>query len=483
MKFSTIFRVLGLLLMLFSLSMLPPMGIELWFHDQDLSPYLIGFIATLSTGFFLWLPFRNSREELRIREGFLIVVLLWSVLCLFGSLPFIFSHFPKVSFIDALFESVSGLTTTGASVLSGLDELPHAIRFYRQQLQLLGGMGIIVLAVAILPMLGVGGMQLYQAEMPGHMKDTKLTPRITETAKALWYIYVGMVIICGFAYWGAGMTPFDAIGESFSTLATGGFTMHDTSFAYYKNSTVEIIAIVFMILSGTNYALHFIALQRRSLRNYWADFEFRMYFFILLSISLLTITTLILSHTFQNETNAVLKGVFNVVSLVTTTGFKSAPFHMWPLFIPFLIMLVAIIGSCAGSTCGGIKIIRVFLLHKQSLREVKRLLHPNAILNIKFGGKILPEHVIQAMWSFISIFTVLAVVIILALMATGLDVTTAFGAMVASLANAGAGIGKIAGGFEGISTTAKSILIIAMLAGRLEIFTLLVLFTPEFWKK
>jgi len=292
MKFATIFRILGLLLMIFSLSMLPPVLVDLSFNESVWIPFAIAFFTTFLTGIVLWFPFRHLHHEFKTRDGFLIVVLFWSVLCLFGALPFMLTENPNMAFTDAVFEAVSGLTTTGASVLKGLDALPHAIRYYRQQLHMLGGMGIIVLAVAILPMLGVGGMQLYRAEAPGPLKDVKLTPRIAQTAKSLWYIYLSLIIICAFSYWIFGMTPFDAIGESFSTVATGGFSMHDGSFAYYHNPKIEIVGIVFMILSGTNFALHFLAIRNRSFRHYWHDIEFRTFLFIIVSVS--TLVSLVL---------------------------------------------------------------------------------------------------------------------------------------------------------------------------------------------
>jgi len=469
--------------MIFSLSMLPPIIVSYIFHEGAWQPFLSSFLFTLVAGFFCWIPFRFAKEELKTGDGFIIVVLMWSVACLFGALPFLLSPNPAIGFTDALFESTSGITTTGASILSGLEHLPNAIRYYRQQLHVLGGMGIIVLAVAILPMLGVGGMQLFKAEMPSPLKETKITPRIKETAKALWYIYATFVVLCILSYWAAGMSVFDAIGEGFSTVATGGFSMHDSSFAYYNNSTIEIIGIIFMLLSGTNFALHFFAIQNRNFREYLHNLEFKAFITIILSVIAVVSIVLWTNNVYGDKLHTLMKTAFNVVSLATTSGLTSAPYSTWPSFVPILITIIAVIGGCAGSTSGGIKVLRFLLLQKQGAREVKRLVHPEAVLTIKFGKLTLPENVIEAMWGFIATFAVISIFIILALMATGLDLTTSYGALVATLANAGASIGDVAGGFQDVTPVAKWILIFAMLAGRLEIFTLLVLFTPEFWRR
>lgn len=483
MQIKTILRLVGLLLMMFSFSMLSPLPI-LWIYQQGSSlPFLIGFALTFSTGLCLWGLYRHHHKELKIRDGFLIVALFWLVLCFFASLPIMLATHPHTTITDSMFESVSGFTTTGASIIDNLDQLPHSIRFYRQQLQFIGGMGIIVLAVAILPMLGVGGMQLYRAETPGPLKDSKLTPRITETAKALWYIYLLLTLACALSYWLAGMSLFDAVGESFATISTGGFAMHDDSFAYYNSDLIELIACIFMFLGGTNFSLHFIGFKTKSLKHYWRDEEFRWYLSFVVTSSLAVTASLMLYHFFEQTNHALVKSLFNVISLMTTTGFVSAPFDQWPSYAPILIMFLAIIGGSAASTSGGIKIIRAILLYKQSRREMVRLLHPNAVIPIKFGQHCLPEHVLQAMWGFISCFIALFIILLLLLLACGNDFTTSFGATTASLANAGAGIGKVSQGFASLNTASKWIMIFAMLAGRLEIFSLLVLFTPQFWQK
>jgi trk system potassium uptake protein len=482
MQIKTIFRLIGLLLMMFSISMLSPLLVNLLFHETFWMPFLAAFACTFLTGAMLWLSFRTQNQALKIRDGFLIVVLFWFVLCFFASLPFIFT-IEHNNITDAIFESVSGFTTTGASVITHLDGLPGAILFYRQQLQFLGGMGIVVLAVAILPMLGVGGMQLYRAETPGPLKDSKLTPRIAHTAKALWFIYLLLTMFCMVCYRAAGMHWFDALGESFSTVSTGGFSMHDSSFAFYKSDLIELVACFFMLLGGTNFALHFIAFKKRTLVHYWQDEEFRSYIAFLVMATFVITVSLVFYGFYKPDQHTVMESLFNVISLATTTGFMSEPFFDWPTFIPFLIILLALVGGCAASTSGGIKVIRTLLIFKQSKREMTRLLHPNAIITIKFGNHTLPEPILQSMWSFISVFIALFWVLVLVFLALGNDFITSFSAIIATLTNAGAGIGAISPNFAHLSYPSKWVLIFAMIAGRLEIFSLLVLFSRNFWQK
>ena len=483
MQIKTIIRLIGLLLILFSLSMLSPLIINIIYHESFWLPFVAAFACTFGTGFILWLSCFKDQHELKIRDGFLIVVLFWFVLCFFASLPFIFTIDSPHSMTDALFESVSGFTTTGASIITHLDTLPHALLFYRQQLQFLGGMGIIVLAVAILPLLGVGGMQLYRAETPGPMKDSKLTPRIAHTAKALWFIYLLLTLVCMFCYWMAGMDWFDALGESFATISTGGFSMHDASFAHYNSDTIELIACFFMLMGGTNFSLHFIAFRKFSLQHYWKDEEFRYYIGFLFTASLIVTLSLIHYGFFGANSHAMVKSLFNVISMATTTGFMSTPFSLWPTYIPILLMFLAIVGGCAASTSGGIKVLRALLLFKQSRREMTRLLHPHAIIPIKFGEHNLAEPILQSMWGFISVFIGLFLILIVIFMALGNDFITSFSAITASLANAGAGLGKISLTFDQLSLASKWVLMFAMIAGRLEIFSLLILFSRQFWQK
>jgi trk system potassium uptake protein TrkH len=482
MQLATISRVLGLLLIIFSLSMLPPIPVTLAYGESNAHIFSLAFLLTLLTGIGFWLPFRQNRESLGNRDGFLIVVLFWFVLSFFGALPFWLASYPHIHMVDAIFESVSGLTTTGASVLSDLDHLSYGLRYYRQQLQFLGGMGIIVLGIAILPMLGVGGMQLYRAETPGPLKDTKLAPRITATAKILWFIYVSLNIACAFFYWLGGMSWFEAIGESFATISTGGFSLHSTSFNFYHSDMILISGIVFMFLGGANFTLHYFTWHNHSLKHYFKDSEFKGYVVVSLLFILAVFSGLLIYHVYARPDQALLHASFNVISMLTTTGYVTNPFGYWPTYIPFLIMIAALIGGCGGSTAGGIKIIRFMLLFKQCYREIRRLIHPHAIVPIKFGEHVLPEHVVQAMWGFLAAYLGLFTLLLMILLACHLDITTAFGALAGCMANAGAGIGQVSETFAHLPDSAKWILSFAMLLGRLEVFTILILFTPEFWR-
>jgi trk system potassium uptake protein TrkH len=481
MHISTIGRILGILLMLFSFSMFPPLFVSMWYSDGQFNAFMNAFLITFFAGIFVWFPFRGKKRELRVRDGFVVTVLFWLVLSLSGSVPLYLSETASLSFVDAYFEALSGLTTTGATVITGIDHLPKSILWYRQQIQWFGGMGIIVLAVAILPMLGIGGMQLYRAEAPGPVKDSKLTPRITETAKALWYIYLGLTVICAFAYWLAGMSTFDAISHSFSTIAIGGYSTHDESIGYFNSTSIELVATFFMFLSGVNFALHFTVFRRLNPLVYFSDPEFRFYGSIILAVAIITITTLLLTDTYQGS-EAFVKGLFEVVSIATTTGFSTADFSSWPFVLPFLLFVVAFIGGCAGSTGGGMKAIRVLLIYKQGLREIKRLIHPNAIIPVKLGSKPVPDRVLEAVWGFFSVYLFVFVVLLLLLLATGLDQVTAWSAVGACINNLGPGLGDVATHYGDLPSTAKWVLCFAMLMGRLEIFTLLILFTPAFWR-
>jgi len=469
--------------MVFSVTMLPPVLVDYIYQENAAEPFIRAFLLILVFGFFLFIPLHKQKKDLRLRDGFMIVVMFWFVLGSVGGLPFYLSSANELSITDAVFESISGLTTTGATVIVGLDSLPHSILFYRQFLQWLGGMGIIVLAVAVLPMLGIGGMQLYRAETPGPVKDTKLTPRITETAKALWYIYLGLTISCGVAYWLAGMNAFDAVSHAFSTVAIGGFSTHDASMGYFQNSGIELIAIVFMLLSGVNFALHFTALRRRRLTPYLKDAEFGTYILVLSVTSLITISYLHFSETFDTASESIIEGLFQVVSIGTTTGFTTQEYYSWPSFLPVMLLYVSYIGGCAGSTGGGIKVIRILLLVKQGVRELRRLVHPSAQFAVKIGRKPVSNNVIEAVWGFFAAYFAISALMILVLMASGLNQDTAFSAVAACLNNLGPGLDDVGQNFAGINDFAKWVLCLAMLLGRLEIFTLLVLLTPGFWRK
>ena len=510
MNLPLVLRILGQLLALFSLSMLPPIAVSLLYADGMWPHFLSSLAILLGLGLVLYLPLRRHKAELKIRDGFLVVALVWFGMGLASATPLWLVDMPVMSFTDAVFESVSGLTTTGATVLVGLDALPRSVLWYRQQLHWLGGAGIIVLAVAVLPMLGVGGMQLYRAETPGPMKDSKLTPRIKETAKALWLIYTALNILCALAYRAAGMNWFDAIGHSFATIATGGFSTHDASMAYFGSPLIEWIGVLFMFLGAVNFSLHFVAWRRvmpdirveldgklprlrwphrrrvapiQAIAGYFQDPEFRayatLYFFLILSVT----AYLLLTGTYQDIGGALTKAAFQAVSVGTTTGFTSADFAAWPGALPVLLIFVSFFGGCAGSTAGGMKVLRWLLIFKQGMREMARLLHPSAEIPVRLGERGVSTRVAEAVWGFFAVYVVVYAFLMCLLMMAGLDQITAFSALAATLNNMGPGLGEVSVTFHTVPDAAKWIGIVAMVMGRLEIFTLLVLLTPEFWRR
>ena len=481
MHLSVITRVTGVLLALFSLVMVVPALVALLYDEPALETFGVAFAITLVAGLLL-VGLGGARREMRSGDGFLVTVLFYAGLGLFGAIPLYLLDGAGISFTDATFESLSGLTTTGATVLVGLDDMPRSVLFYRQLLQWLGGMGIIVLAVAILPMLGIGGMQLYRSEAPGPVKDNKLTPRITETAKALWYLYLGITIACALAYYGAGMSVFDAISHSFSTVAIGGFSTYDASIGHFQNARIEAIAIVFMTIAGINFGLHFLAWNRKSLKYYLQDQEVRLYLAMLTGVAVI-VSWVLIAHPGASD-SPIRDGIFQAVSIATTTGFTTANFSQWPSVAPVLLMFAAFAGGCAASTAGGIKIIRVLLIYKQGMREIKRLIHPNGVFPIKLGRQRVPDSVINAIWGFFSAYVILFLTMVtLMMLVAPVDFITAFSAVAACLNNLGPGLGDVALNYASLPAAAKWLLMVAMLLGRLEIFTLLVLLTPAFWRR
>ncbi len=481
MRLPVILRITGILLTLFSVALLVPVIVAVVYGEDTVATFINAFAITACSGLALWIPNRGD-EDLRVGDGFMITTFFYVGLGLFGAVPIYLAESTGLSFTDAAFESLSGLTTTGATVLTGLDGLPKSILFYRQLLQWYGGMGIIVLAVAILPMLGIGGMQLYRAESPGPVKDNKLTPRITETAKALWYLYLGLTIACALSYWLAGMNPFDAICHSFSTVAIGGFSTHDASIGYFGSPAVEGVAIAFMIFSGINFGLHFVVWNRKNPLYYLRDMEVRMYLMALAAVAL-AICAVLIRHTDANDA-PIRHGLFQAISITTTTGFTTRDFSSWPSVAPILLLFAAFAGGCAGSTAGGIKMIRVLLIFRQGMREIRRLIHPNGVFPLKLGKRKVPDRVVDAVWSFFSAYVIIFLTMVCLVMAiSDLDFTTAFSAVAACLNNLGPGLGDVSSNYRSLPDTVTWLLMFAMLLGRLEIFTLIVLLTPAFWRR
>ena len=482
MRTATIQRVVGFLIAGASLMMFPPALVSWWYNDGTMNLFLTSAVIVFLLGMVIFLPVRKVRQELRLRDGFLIVTACWLSLALVGALPFILLPHPEISYVDAVFESMSGLTTTGATILTNIEELPRGILYYRQQLQWLGGLGIVVLAVAILPMLRIGGMQLYRAETPGPLKDSKLTPRITETAKALWLLYLGITILCALAYWLGGMSMFDAVGHAFSTVAIGGMSTHDAGFSWFDSPTLEAISMIFMVVAGINFAIHFTSWKRASAQPYFHDPELKVYASLLLGLATLTTIALYLSGTYESIAESARYAGFQVVSIMTTTGYTTTDFSIWPGFIPIMLICIAFIGGCAGSTCGGMKVIRIMLLYRQAIREVRRLIHPHAVIPVKIGGRKTSATVMDAVWGFFFLYVASFVMITIVLNGVGVEPVTAYAAAAACLTNLGPGLGDVSANYASLNSTAKVILSFAMLMGRLEIFTILVLFTPAFWR-
>lgn len=483
MNLAIVLRILAQLLMLFSLTMLPPVGVSLYFDDGAWRPFFNAFLALLLAGFVLWAPVRKQTRELRLRDGFLIVALFWAVLGVAGAAPLMLSERLDLSLTDAVFESMSGFTTTGAIIFPSVEALPKSVLYYRSQIEWLGGIGIVVLAVALLPMLGVGGMQLLRAETPGPVKDSKLTPRITETAKSLWIIYAALTVACAGAYWAAGMSTFDAILHSLTTVSTGGNSTHDASLGYYDNAVIEFVAVIFMFLGGVNFSLHFLAWRRRSAVDYLRDPEFKMYVRLLIVSTLLYALVLWLSNFAADPTRALRLALFQAVSMQTTAGFAIDDFSQWPGALPVLLLFSAFIGGCAGSTSGGMKVVRWLLMWKQSQREVAQLVHPSAELPVKLGAKPIDMRIVHAVWGFFAGYVVLYSVLMISLIAIGENQVTAFAAIAACITNVGSGLGEVATNFTSLTDAGKWICIFAMLLGRLEVFPILVLLSPTFWRR
>ena len=481
MNYALIQKTIGMMILVFAAILIIPFSISLSYNDGNTSSFIYSFLIIFLFGSILFFPNRlNSFDSnIKIKEGFLIVVLFWVLLSFFGSFPFMFDTNLSMTFVDAFFESVSGWTTTGATVIINLDNLSPSILIYRQLLQWLGGMGIVVLALAVLPMLGVGGMQLYKAESGGPIKDNKISPRIAETAQNLWKVYLGLTISCAGAYYLAGMSLFDAIAHSFSTIAIGGFSTHSQSIAYFDSAMVEIVCMIFMFLSALNFILHFHSLKSRSLKIYFKDVEFRLYFLLIMVSS---ITLLVYSSFVYTNQISAMGILFQVISFITTSGFVSTSYENWPVSIISILLFLSFLGACAGSTGGGMKIIRVLFIAKELKRGLIKIIHPSAEVPIKINNQAVNENISNNILLFFIFYLISYIFLSLILLLLGLDATTAFSSIAACLNNLGPGAGIVIDNYSSISTSSKYVLSFAMLLGRLEIYTLLIIITPYFWK-
>jgi trk system potassium uptake protein TrkH len=476
--------LVGRLITLYALLMVVPLAFAVVGDDGGQRAFVAATAITAVVGLVLSLGVRRFRRELQPRDGFVLVAMTWVLLPGFGALPLMLA-LPDLSVTDAYFEAMSGFTATGATVLSGLDALPLSINVWRCLLMLVGGLGIIVLAVAILPMLGVGGSQLFHTEVTGPLKDQKLTPRIAETARGLWSVYFVFALACFFAYRWAGMSWSDAFMHMCTTISLGGFSSHDLSFGHWNSPRIEAVAVVFMLLAGVNYALYFVAWRQRSFRILWRDIEWRAFLVVLLVATALIVFVVTASDARAEFWQTLRRTVFHVVSVATTTGYASYDYAQWPVFAPLLMILLGCFATSAGSTGGGIKMIRMILLLKQARRELVRIVHPNVVNPVVLGGGTVSARVMQSVIAYMMLYGATLVGLTMLLLFSGLDVLTAFTAVVACVNNIGPGLGDVgpAVNYSGLSDFQTWVCTLAMMLGRLELLALFVLFTPEFWRR
>ena len=482
MNTALVLRIVGLYTALFGVTLLGPVAVGLLYREPETWHFLGPMAACVGAGALLWaFGGRRPVREPGVKDGYLIVALFWLLLSMLGAWPLVDAL--GLDPVDAFFESTSGLTTTGATVLSGLDSLPRSVLIYRQQLQWLGGMGLVVLGVAVMPMLGIGGMQLYRAEAPGPLKEEKLTPRITHTARALWLVYLALTLSCALGYWLAGMDTFDALAHSLSTVSTGGFSTHDASIGYFDSAAVEAVAICFMLLAAINFGVHYGVWHKRDPGLYLLDPEVRGFLGFVLAAVVLVALTLHLEHPGTTVLDGIRHAGFVVVSVVTSTGFGTVDFAHWPDFLPVLMMYIAFIGGCGGSTAGGIKVLRVILMLKQGAHEVRRMLHPRAQIPIRLGSRVVEPQLAGSVWAFFVLYLLTTAGLTLMMIHAGLTPLDAFSAAATSINNLGPGLGEVATSFQDVSDLAKLLAVVGMLLGRLEIFTLLVILSPGFWQR
>jgi trk system potassium uptake protein TrkH len=480
----TVFHALGLMLVVFSFAYLMPLAASLIYDDGTLIDFLLAMVWTSAIGFLMWLLTRRYKGELSIRHGYLLVVTMWTAMPAFATLPLLLV-IKDLSFTDAYFETMSGITTTGATVLSGLDTLPPAINIWRHELNWLGGMGIIVLAVAILPLLGVGGRQLFKAETPGPMKESALTPRITETARNLWLVYLGITLACILSLKAVGMNWLDAICHAFAAMGLGGFSTHDANIGYFNSPAIEFVLMIFMLLAALNFATHFLVWREKNLKLYLRDAEAVATIALILTSCLGIAVFLWWQGTYPSFWTALRHASFNLISIATDCGFSSVDFNQWPMFAPMWMLFLSCIAVSSGSTGGGIKMVRTLILFKQAGREFVKLLHPTVVNPMKIGGSVVPNNIVFAVLGFIFLYFMTVVTLTFALLISGLDFISAFSAIIACINNAGPGLGVVgpAGNYGVLTDFQTWVCTIAMLVGRLEIFTVLILFTPHFWRR
>lgn len=479
-----VIRALGLMLLVFSATYLMPILASLIYQDGTTIDFALAMATTFAAGCLMWLMTRNYKAELSVRHGYLLVVAMWTAMPAVATLPLLLV-IDGLSFTDAYFETMSGITTTGATVLTGLDYLPPAINIWRHELNWLGGLGIIVLAVAILPLLGVGGRQLFKAETPGPMKDAALTPRIAETARNLWLVYVCITLACIAMLKWAGMDWLDAVCHAFSVMGLGGFSTHDASIGYYNSPLIESVLIIFMLIAVVNFATHFLAWRGKSFAAYRQDPEVFASLGLILTSCLGIAVFLWWQNVYPSFWTALRHASFNLVSIATSSGYSSVDFNQWPIFAPLWMMFLACIAASSGSSGGGIKMIRTLVLIKQAGREFLRLLHPAVVNPMKVSGRVVPNNIVFAVLGFIFLYFMTTATLIFVLLISGLDFVSAFSAVLACVNNFGPGLGVVgpASNYSGLTDFQTWLCTFAMLVGRLEIFTVLILFTPHFWRR
>lgn len=481
----TVIHALGLMLMVFSITYVMPVITSVIYRDSSLFlDFLLAMACTAALGFLMWMLTRHYKGALSIRHGYLLVVGMWTAMPAFATLPLLLA-IPEMTFTDAYFETMSGMTTTGATVLTGLDSLPPAINVWRHELNWLGGLGIIVLAVAVLPLLGIGGRQLFMAEAPGPVKDNALTPRIAETARYLWMLYLGITLICVATLKWAGMNWLDAVCHAFSAMGLGGFSTHDASIGYFNSQLIESVLILFMLVAVVNLSTHFMALRKKTFAPYRDDAEalpvLKLIFASCIGIAFL----LWWQGVYPDYWIALRHTSFNLVSIATSSGYSSVDYAQWPIFAPLWMMFLTAIAASSGSTGGGIKMIRTLVLFKQAGREFLRMMHPAVVNPMKIGGRAVANNIVFAVLGFIFLYFIVIATFTFALLISGMDIISALSAVLASINNCGPGLGTVgpASNYQGLNDFQTWICTFAMLIGRLEIFTVLILFYPRFWQR